>query len=250
MTDDDMDTANAKEGPGSWTFDQAVADSFDAMLEKSIPNYEDMRKFTTDTASWAVDHLGHKNPLIVDLGASRGTGLQPIVDRCGAHARYFAAEISEPMLAILKDRFGSWEDNKLMKVRAHDLREGYPREATPATVIMSILTLQFVPIEYRQRILAEAVTALRPGGIFIIVEKVLGADANIQRLLVDVYHDRKMTVGGYTKEAVDRKRLSLEGVLVPLTALFNEAMFRDAGFDSVDCVWAWGSFRGWVCVKR
>jgi tRNA (cmo5U34)-methyltransferase len=246
---ENFQTANAPEG-GPWTFDESVTASFEMMLRSSIPNYQQMRQFTTEAAVWACKRMGGKSlPLVVDLGASRGSALQPIVDRLGAYARYHAAEISEPMLAILRDEFGSWEENGLMKIQAHDLREGYPREATPASVIMSILTLQFVPIEYRQRILREAVVALRPGGIMIIVEKVLGSDAMIQEMLVDVYHDHKMTAGGYSREAVDRKRLSLEGVLVPLTASFNEQMFLAAGFQSVDTVWGWGSFRGWVCCK-
>jgi tRNA (cmo5U34)-methyltransferase len=55
---------------------------------------------------------------------------------------------------------------------------------------------------------------------------------------------------GYTREAIDRKRLSLEGVLVPLTARFNEDLLDMAGFATVDVGWAWGPFRAWLALKR
>jgi tRNA (cmo5U34)-methyltransferase len=54
---------------------------------------------------------------------------------------------------------------------------------------------------------------------------------------------------GYTNEQIDRKRLSLEGVLVPVTARWNEDLLRAAGFGEVDCFWRWMNFAGWVAVR-
>ncbi len=54
---------------------------------------------------------------------------------------------------------------------------------------------------------------------------------------------------GYTQEEIDRKRLSLEGALVPLTAQWNEELLRRCGFQHVDCFWRWMNFAGWVAVK-
>ena len=54
---------------------------------------------------------------------------------------------------------------------------------------------------------------------------------------------------GYTQEQIERKRLSLEGVLVPVTARWNEEMLRMAGFQQVDTFWRWMNFCGWVAVK-
>ena len=54
---------------------------------------------------------------------------------------------------------------------------------------------------------------------------------------------------GYTEEEIQRKRLSLEGALVPLTARMNEDMLRGAGFHEVDCFWRWMNFAGWIAVK-
>lgn len=242
---DDLATANAPEG--RWTFDESVTAAFEDMLERSIPNYDDMRRMVTAAASWFVDRAvfaGVQRPLVVDLGASRGSALAPLVDALGARARFRAYDVSEPMLAACRERF----DEGVVAVFKHDLREGFPA-SQPVAVALCILTLQFVPIEYRQTLLRQTYEALRPGGALVLVEKVLGEADETNRLCVDLYYGRKREAG-YEQEAIDRKRLALEGVLVPLTAAFNEQMLRGAGFDLVEQVWAWMNFRGWIALKR
>lgn len=244
--EDDLTTGNAPE-VGGWRFDDSVTESFESMLEKSVPQYLVMRRAVTDSACWFADRYG-KGPTIVDLGSSRGSALAPIVDRLGATARYAAYEISPPMLDVLRDRFEGWTKVGLMKVKEHDLRNGYPVGHSPAAATLSVLTLQFVPIEHRQRLIQGIYDNLATGGAFVWVEKVLGATAALDALEVDLYYGMKRE-SGYTQEAIDRKRLSLEGVLVPLTAAFNEDLLRQAGFRQIDTIWAWMNFRAWVAVK-
>lgn len=249
---DDLATASAP-ADGKWSFDGNVTAAFDDMLERSIPNYADMRKITTDAALWIADKAtwgaGLKAPAIVDLGASRGTALQPLVDKLGARGRFFAYDVSAPMLEACYERFKGMVDAGIMQVRNHDLREGFPALSVHPSVILSILTLQFVPIEYRQTLLRQAYEALSPSGGLILVEKVLGEADETNRLLTDLYYGLKRE-NGYAQEAIDRKRMSLEGVLVPLTADFNQQLLRRAGFDLVEVCWAWANFRAWLCLKR
>ena len=54
---------------------------------------------------------------------------------------------------------------------------------------------------------------------------------------------------GYSKEEVERKRMSLEWGLVPLTSRSNEEMLSSAGFTTVDCFWRWMNFAAWVAVR-
>ena len=46
-----------------------------------------------------------------------------------------------------------------------------------------------------------------------------------------------------------RRRVALEGVLVPETASGNERLLRKAGFSDVECFWRWMNFASWVAVK-
>ena len=66
--------------------------------------------------------------------------------------------------------------------------------------------------------------------------------------MVDAYLDGKRAAG-YTEDQIQRKKLSLEGVLVPVTARWNEELLRMAGFRSVDCFWRWMNFAAWIAVK-
>lgn len=250
-TTDDLETGNAQQGE-RWSFDDAVTDAFEDMLARSIPQYEVMRKFVTDSAGWLVDRAGFsgsKTPAIVDLGASRGEALAPLVDKFGARSRYLACDVSEPMLDACRQRFSGMIDAGVVEVRHHDLREGVPVFAWRPHAVLSVLTLQFVPIEYRQMILRGIYDALGPGGGLIMVEKVLGGGFEMDKLLVDLYWNMKRE-NGYAQEAIDRKRLALEGVLVPVTARFNEEMLRDAGFDMVECGWRYMNFCGWIAIRR
>lgn len=82
----------------------------------------------------------------------------------------------------------------------------------------------------------------------ILVEKVIGENATTDRLMVEHYHAMK-AANGYSREEIDRKRLALEGVRVPITASWNEDLLRTAGFRDVECVWRWHNFAAWVGVK-
>ena len=42
---------------------------------------------------------------------------------------------------------------------------------------------------------------------------------------------------------------SLEGVLVPVTASWNEELLAKAGFKQIDCFWRWMNFAGWIAIK-
>lgn len=248
---DDLRTASAPAGE-RWTFDDDVTDRFEDMLERSIPQYGVMRKVTTDAASWFLDRAGFsetKRPGVVDLGASRGSALAPLVDRFGVRSRFLACDVSEPMLEALRERFGGYREAGIVEVRQHDLRDGVPVAAFQPAVVLSVLTLQFVPIEYRQRLLREVHEQLAPGGALILVEKVLGEADETQRLLTDLYWGLKRE-NGYEQEAIERKAMALEGVLVPLTAQINEDWVRAAGFALVEEVWAYLNFRAWVAIKR
>lgn len=227
---------------GKWAFDSEVTDVFEEMLRRSIPQYDVMRQAVFNIACrYAKDKSA-----IVDLGCSRGDGLAPLVDKFGAHNRFVGVEVSQPMLDAARERFAGYIHCGVVSIRDMDLRHHFPPER--ASVILSVLTLQFTPIEYRLKIVREAFNALLPGGALILVEKILGSSADLDTALVDFYYSMKRD-NGYSQEEIDRKRLALEGVLVPVTAAWNEQLLRQSGFSEVDCFWRFLNFAGWIAVK-
>lgn len=237
---------------GKWEFDAEVTAAFDDMLQRSIPEYEVMRDAVTSMGRPFVQ----QHTSVVDVGCSRGEALAPFVDEFWLRQRadrtgrfvdkFVGIEVSEPMLAAAAERFKTQIEHGAVELLRHDLRDGYPN--IRASLTLSVFTLQFVPIECRQRVVQDVYDHTVHGGALVLVEKVLGETARIDKLLVDRYYGMKAD-NGYSQEAIDRKRLSLQGVLVPVTARWNEELLRQAGFREVDCFWAWMNFRGFIAIK-
>lgn len=219
-----------------WKFDDQVAAVFDNMLARSIPRYDDMRELTYKVGRNYI----RPNTTIVDIGCSNGLSAEPFVNHENDIHLY---DISEPMLAAAQARFSN---NARVSVRRHDLREGI--QDTNVSLILSVLTLQFTPIEYRQQILQSLYKALIPGGALILVEKVLGATARLNNMFVREYYAVKKE-NSYTQKQISSKRKSLEGVLVPVTAKWNEDLMTGAGFSEIECFWRTLNFAGWVAIK-
>lgn len=233
--------------PGTrWEFDTEVTDAFDDMLARSIPEYETMRESATSLAT----SFARERTSIVDLGCARGEALARVIDHLGPtwRASFVGVETSTPMYTAASERFA---DDKRVAIYEMDLRRAYPLlTGTPlpfASVTLAVLTLQFIPIEYRQRIVAKIRRTTVSGGVLILVEKILGDGAEIDDVMVAHYYRHKRAEG-YSTDQVERKRLALEGVLVPVTAEWNIGLLRRAGFTEIDCFWRWMNFAGWVAI--
>jgi tRNA (cmo5U34)-methyltransferase len=225
-----------------WEFDETVTDCFEDMLQRSIPQYAVMRETVAELAARYVQ----PRTAVVDLGCSRGDAMAPLIRQFGALNQFVGVEVSEPMLRAARQRFAGLINAGIVDVRPMDLRKDYPSRL--ASVTMAVLTLQFTPIEYRHRIVSNVFKHTVPGGAFILVEKLLGPDAEIDDAMTASYVRHKEQ-SGYTPDEIQRKRMALEGVLVPVTARWNEELLRAAGFNHVECFWRWMNFGGWIAVR-
>ncbi len=246
---------------GKWEFNEPVAAVFDNMLQNSIPSYDRMRYLTY--------RLGRRfvtpGSAIVDLGASLGRAIEPFCAEFGEYIYHHAGDRPEPdsetgnlyccyeVAPAMLERLR--ENEVLKRAKAYVSSESLVEvdtfrysEQVECSLILSVLTLQFTPIEHRQHILDKVYDSLRPGGAFILVEKVLGDDNFLDKLLVDTYYQMKGG-NGYSQESIATKRKSLEGVLVPVKAAWNEELLRKAGFGRVECFYRDLNFAGWIAVK-
>ena len=227
----DLDRAFAQP-EREFRFDESVVDRFDDMLERSIPGYVEMRRIVAELAKLHVRSYG----LVLDLGCSRGEALATVLDGAPAGARGVGVEVSPPMRAAAQARG--------FEVLDVDLRRDFP-DVRDVDVVLAVLTLQFVPIEHRQRLVSRARASLREGGVMFVVEKVLAGDPATDAELVAAHNTRKRALG-YSDEEIDRNLLALEGVLVPVPAAWNEDLLRRSGFSRVECVWRSLNFAGWI----
>ena len=223
---------------GKWQFNKEVTAVFGDMLSRSIPAYDVMRALTFALGK----HFIKDYCKVIDLGCSTGLSIAPFVDAF-KNVEYHLFDVSSPMLDKCRERF---KDTANVYIYDADICKGL--NVWGANLILSVLTVQFTPIEYRQKIINYVYESLQPEGAFIFVEKVLGDTAQIDDLMVEEYYGIKKA-NGYTQKQIESKRESLKGVLVPLTAEWNKQMLYNSGFRKVDCFFRCLNFAGYLAIK-
>ncbi|HEX2139982.1 MAG TPA: carboxy-S-adenosyl-L-methionine synthase CmoA, partial [Woeseiaceae bacterium] len=102
-------------------------------------------------------------------------------------------------------------------------------EIAGASMVVMNYTLQFLPVEERAGMLKKIGDGLVPGGVFVLSEKVVDRDDDVERLLVELHHGFKRR-NAYSDLEISRKRAALENVLVPETVQTHRERLAAAGF--------------------
>ncbi len=229
-----QDTVNKKD---KWSFDSEVTSCFDDMLVRSIPDYYTMRYLVGEIGK---KQIRSKDDVIVDLGCSTGGSIAPFAELGN---EIHGIEISEPMFLECTERFKCYPQ---ITISRQNIVDDFPK--IKARLIMSILTIQFTPIEERWRIIKNIYDNLEEDGCFIFVEKILATSAETDELFTDVYYDMKRK-NKYSEEQIQNKRKSLSGVLVPVSANENKNFLQETGFKRIECFWRCLNFAGWIAYK-
>lgn len=238
--------------PGDkWEFDSNVAECFENMLQRSIPQYSLMRDSIVGLSKYILEHSNKHTVNLLDIGCSDGLMIQSLKNvldtLSNKDIKYTGCDVSEPMLTKAKHRFLNELIERKITILNCDLRTDYPTGMFD--IVTSCLTIQFTPIEYRQHIIQNIYDSLSSkNGTFIMVEKVLASTDILNQAMVSNYYEMKKT-NGYSEQQIERKRLSLEGVLVPVTNDMNINLLKSAGFRQVDVFWRWMNFTGYIAIK-
>ena len=222
-----------------FNFNKDVSVCFSDMLERSIPQYDIMRELVFRF----IDKNISNNSNILDIGTSTGEVIYDLSVKY-PDATFIGLEHSDSMIDEAKKRFSEFEN---VSIKKHDLRNEFYHKSK-FDIIISSLTIQFTPIEYRLKIIKNIYNLLKKNGLFIFVEKVIGSSARIDSDLVDIYYDIKRD-NGYSEQEIQRKKLALEGVLVPVTEKWNIELLKMSGFSQIDCFWRCLNFCGLVAIK-
>lgn len=225
--------------PGEkWEFNEDVAACFANMLERSIPDYKSMRALTYKIGEQFIQ----PDTLIVDVGCSTGLAVEPFVEKYRDQNDFLLIDNAPAMVEACRRRF---HKEPGVTVEDGNLWEHLPLQE-PASLVLSVLSLQFMPTSYRQQMIFDIHKGLAPGGALILVEKIVSED--MDDLMVQMYYEMKRE-NGYTQTQIMEKRRSLENVLSPLKASWNVDMLRTAGFQRIDMFWRCLNFCGWIAVK-
>jgi len=225
-----------------FAFDEKVASVFDDMLDRSVPFYGEMQRMIAEMAGdFAVPGTN-----IYDLGCSTGNTLLKLDATVPKSAKFIGIDYSEEMLERCRQKLAQHEFERDHELICADLNGGV--RIYNASMVLMVLTLQFVRPLYRDALIGTILEGLNENGCLILVEKVLGEDSVFNRLFIDYYYDLKKR-HGYTELEIARKREALENVLIPYKLLENREMLLRAGFRYCDVFFKWYNFCGIIALK-
>jgi tRNA (cmo5U34)-methyltransferase len=189
-------------------------------------------------------HYVQNGTTVVDIGCSTGNVLRAIRDENQA-ARPAASYVG----IDIESSFGEqWRGRAADNVR-FEVRDARSFEFENASLVISLFTLQFIPLRDRVPLLRRIHDGLIEGGSLIIAEKVLANDARFQDIGTFIYYDHKGRSGFSPEEILDKER-SLRGQMVAVDEATVVGMLWDAGFEAIQRFWQVDSFLAFDAQKR
>jgi tRNA (cmo5U34)-methyltransferase len=227
---------------GDFKFDRSVATVFDDMVSRSVPYYGEIHRMLVELArDFAVP-----GSAVYDLGCSTGTTFINLHPHLDPDIRFVGIDNSAEMLEKCRAKLKEYGVDRKLDLQCRDLNDGI--EIDDASVVMLVLTLQFIRPLRRDRLVADIYRGLRPQGCLLLVEKVLGEESLFNRLFIKYYYDMKRR-NGYSETEITQKREALENVLIPYKLLENRELLLRTGFRFVDVFFKWYNFCGLIAVK-
>ena len=161
------------------------------------------------------------------------------------NCHFVGVDNSKPMIEKAKHKLGELgvSNPKLIC----DNIENTNLEKNIDMVIMNH-TPQFIREDLRPKILRDIYKNLRPGGVFILSEKINTNDSTFHQLITDLYYDYKRRQG-YSELEISQKREALENVLIPLTSEQQIDLLKQAGFNHVEQAFRWYNFTSYIALK-
>ncbi len=225
-------------------FGEKTAAVFDDMLGRSVPFYGEMQRMIGELAS---DYAA-EGTSIYDLGCSTATTILQIAENIPRerNIRYVGVDSSPEMLEIARQKLLESGFDRPFELECADLNSGV--RIDNASVVLLVLTLQFIRPLYRQRLIRSIHEGLTENGALILVEKVLGENSEFNRLFIHHYYEMKRE-NGYSDLEIAQKREALENILVPYRLEENKELLREQGFRHVDVFFKWYNFCAIIATK-
>jgi len=224
-------------------FGANVASVFDDMVNRSVPFYGEIQRMI---AELAADHA-KKGTDIYDLGCSTGTTMIGMNIMVEPAIRFIGIDDSTEMLEKCRSKLLESGFSRNYELRNTDL--GQPIKIENASVVVLCLTLQFVRPIYRERLVKDIFDGLNPGGVLILVEKILTEESRYNRDFINYYYNYKRR-NNYSELEISQKREALENVLIPYKLSEDISLLRDRGFSACEVFFKWYNFAGLIAFKK
>ena len=227
---------------GDFTFDEAVAEVFPDMIQRSVPGYSNIitaigmlaQRFVTDNSN------------IYDLGCSHGAGILSIRRNIqGKQAQIIGVDNSPAMVERCRTHINAYHSDVPVEVLCDDIRQV---EIENASMVVLNFTLQFLPRADRLALLKKIHQGLNPNGILVLSEKFTFENETMNELLIDLHHTFKRA-NGYSELEVSQKRTALENVMLTDSIETHKQRLQEAGFSQIELWFQCFNFGSMIAVK-
>ena len=227
---------------GDFTFDEAVAEVFPDMIQRSVPGYSNIitaigmlaQRFVTDNSN------------IYDLGCSRGAGILSIRRNIQEkQAQIIGVDNSPAMVERCRTHINAYHSNVPVEVLCDDIRQV---KIENASMVVLNFTLQFLPRADRLALLKKIHQGLNPNGILVLSEKFTFENETMNELLIDLHHTFKRA-NGYSELEVSQKRTALENVMLTDSIETHKKRLQEAGFSQIELWFQCFNFGSMIAVK-
>jgi tRNA (cmo5U34)-methyltransferase len=214
---------------GSFEFNDEVADVFPDMLRRSIPGYAATIRAIGALASRYVQ----PGTRCYDLGCSLGAATLAMRQNIAVPGcQIVGVDLAPAMITRCREIIAADDGDVDVSIVEDDVRQ---IAIERASMVVMNYTLQFLSLEERDVMIGNIFDGLIDGGIFVLSEKVVDEDQEVEALLVQMHHDFKRQ-NAYSALEISRKRTALEDVLIPESIAAHRARLESAGFRHIG-VW-------------
>ena len=223
----------------AFEFNETVAQVFQDMISRSVPGYELLLRMIGLYASIFVQ----PGSRVYDLGCSLGEASLVIADQSsGIERDIIAVDNSSAMIDKCRQHPDKAQN---IEWRCADIRA---TDINNASMVVLNLTLQFLPPAERLALLQKIFNGLRPGGVLVLSEKVVFADATENQRMQQLYQGFKKTMG-YSDLEISQKRNALENVLIPDDEQQHQERLQTAGFGEIYQCFRAFNFVSYLAIK-
>jgi tRNA (cmo5U34)-methyltransferase len=188
-------------------FDTSVSEVFDDMVDRSVPGY---RTLIANIGPLAA-HFIQANSACYDLGCSHGAAALSVFNHCHVPGlKIHAVDNASAMIERCQKMIIQEHASEVIKTHRDNIQN---ITIENASFVMLNLTLQFIALSERQKILENIYSGLLPQGACLLTEKIIMANSE-QEELFQVLHTGFKSANNYSDLEISQKRKSLENVLL------------------------------------
>ncbi|MDG6882268.1 tRNA (cmo5U34)-methyltransferase [Phocoenobacter uteri] len=227
---------------GDFSFDEAVAEVFPDMIQRSVPGYSNIITAIGMLAQrFATEHSN-----IYDLGCSRGAAILSM-RRSLTHNKIniIGVDNSQPMVERCRSHLNAFHSDINVEILCDDIRN---IEIKNASMVVLNFTLQFLPPDDRLALLTKIYQGLNPNGVLVLSEKFNFEKPKINELLIDLHHNFKRA-NGYSELEISQKRTALENVMRTDSIQTHKDRLKQAGFEQIELWFQCFNFGSMVAIK-